>query len=305
MGELLAYRDNSAPWGNLQSGQFTFTGVFTRVVERAWQRARLRGLLAGAGTKWDVNNQPPAAAQPEEPAILHSGRFQRFLPNLTINLGLRYQIQNGWAKTQPRGRLRSNRHETKTNTPGAVWFAPNNGRSALEATDYKIFLPRVGFAWSPKKSWAVRGGFGIYRVWMGLDTYGAGMGFGSNSTGSVTSSRQCNSGRPAIRLRRESSLRDGVPIRAPITVRALATSLITHQWPLQWSFSIQRELGSGAVAEAAMCSHGTDLSFPADINQLRVGSLGLGQSGARTRNSRVWAAIHTAPGRTMIRCSYR
>lgn len=41
----------------------------------------------------------------------------------------------------------------------------------------------------------------------------------------------------------------------------------------------QRELGNGAVVEAAyVASHRTDLSFPADINQLHIGSFGLGQS---------------------------
>src|ERR1035438_7476736 len=66
--------------------------------------------------------------------------------------------------------------------------SPNNGRDRLMANDYKVFLPRLGFAWSLWNNWAVRGGFGIYAYNWSLDTYGTGLGFGSQNSGSVTNS---------------------------------------------------------------------------------------------------------------------
>jgi len=73
-----------------------------------------------------------------------------------------------------------------------MWFAPNNGRKALMATDYKVFLPRVGVAWSPRSKWAVRGGFGIYAYGWSLDTYGSGIGFGSQNSGSISNTDNLN-----------------------------------------------------------------------------------------------------------------
>ena len=281
-GELLAYQDNSTPWGNTQSGQFTFTGVFTQSSPNAPSTGLgYADFLLGQVQKWSANNQPPAAARQKSPQFFVQDDF-KVRPNLTVNLGLRYQIQNGWSEKHNQiGVFDPTITNPKTNTPGAVWFSPNNGRKALEATDYKIFLPRVGFAWSPRHNWAVRGGFGIYAYGWSLDTYGAGMGFGSNATGSVTNSDNLT---PVVLLSGSGSNLPYVQAsRDPGAYNGQGISYQPFHTPVarnyQWSFSIQRELGQGAVAEAAYVgSHGTDLSFPVDINQLHIGSLGLGQA---------------------------
>ena len=150
-GELLAYQDNSTPWGNMQSGEFTFTGVFTQSGPNVpGTGLGYADFLLGQVQKWTANNQPPAAARQKSPQFFIQDDF-KVLPNLTVNIGLRYQIQNGWSeKHDHMGVFDPTVINPRTNTPGAVWFSPNNGRSALEATDYKIVLPRVGFAWSPK-----------------------------------------------------------------------------------------------------------------------------------------------------------
>jgi hypothetical protein len=281
-GELLAYQDNSTPWGNTQSGQFTFTGVFTQSSPNAPNTGLgYADFLLGQVQKWSANNQPPAAGRQKSPQMFIQDDI-KVLPNLTVNIGLRYQIQNGWSeKHDHMGVFDPTVINPRTNTPGAVWFSPNNGRSALEATDYKIILPRVGFAWSPKSDWAVRGGFGIYAYGWSLDTYGAGMGFGSNSTGSVTNSDNLT---PVVLLSGSGSNLPYVQAsRDPGAYNGQGVSYQPYHTPVarnyQWSFSIQRQLGQGAVAEAAYVgSHGTGLSFPVDINQLPAGSLGLGQS---------------------------
>jgi hypothetical protein len=281
-GELLAYQDNSTPWGNTQSGQFTFTGVFTQ----SSPTAPATGLgyadfLLGQVQKWSANNQPPAAGRQKSPQFFAQDDI-KLLHNLTVNLGLRYQIQNGWSEVHNQmGVFDPTITNPKTNTPGAIWFAPANGRSSLEATDYKIFLPRVGFAWAPRNGWAVRGGFGIYAYGWSLDTYGAGMGFGSNSTGSVTNSDNLT---PVVLLSGSgSNLPYILASRDPGAYNGQGVSYQPYHTPVarnyQWSFSLQRELGQGSVAEAAYVgSHGTGLSFPVDINQLPIGSLGQGQS---------------------------
>jgi hypothetical protein len=112
--------------------------------------------------------------------------------NLTLNLGLRYQTQGGWHEIANRiGGFDPTIVNPATNTPGAIWFAPNNGRNSIQAPIHNIFLPRVGFAWSPISNWVVRGGFGIYSYNRSMDTYADNFkGLGTNSQGSLSQTEQ-------------------------------------------------------------------------------------------------------------------
>ncbi len=112
-------------------------------------------------------------------------------PNLTLNLGLRYQINHGWNE------IHSNEssfdptvNNPATNTPGAYWFATThaNGRSSMMANTYNTWQPRVGFSWARDPNTVLRGGFGLYSYTWSLDTYGEnnttyGMGAAISSAG--------------------------------------------------------------------------------------------------------------------------
>jgi hypothetical protein len=165
-----------------------------------------------------------------------------------------------------------------TSTLGAMWFGGQNGRTNLENTLYNIFLPRIGFAWSPKSNWVFRGGFGIYDGPWSLDTYAGGAeGLGTNSHGSLTSTDQIN---PVFLLSQATyaNLNYVGPNRAPDSFNGQTPPYYPRNTPIlkqyQWSFSIQHQFGGGMMAEAAYVgNHGTNLSFPADTNQVPVGLL--------------------------------
>ena len=71
----------------------------------------------------------------------------------TINAGLRYQIQGGWHELHNKlGDFDPTITNPLTNTLGAMWFSPNNGRNSVEAQVNNIILPRIGFAWSLKNN---------------------------------------------------------------------------------------------------------------------------------------------------------
>lgn len=282
-GELLAYQDNSTPWGSAVSGSFTFTGVFTQ----AGPNSPNTGLgyadfLLGQVQHWDASNTPMAASRQKSPQFFGQDDI-KLKPNLTINLGLRWESHGGWRENHNQvGTFDPTLTNPVTNTPGAMWFAPNNGRSALMARDNKVFLPRVGFAWSPRDKWAIRGGFGIYAYGWSLDTYGHGIGTGSGTSGSITDSTNLNpvallggsgAGLPFLSGARGAGDYNG---QGGLPYQIYHTPVARNY---QWSFSVQRELPGGMMAEGAyVASHGTGLSFPVDLNQVPFSRLGGGDA---------------------------
>jgi hypothetical protein len=79
-------------------------------------------------------------------------------PNLTVRLGLRHEMTNGWNE-------RDGRAANYDYTNRVINTDPFIGESALlENNAKKLFQPRVGVAWDPTGtgSWAVRAGFGIH-----------------------------------------------------------------------------------------------------------------------------------------------
>jgi hypothetical protein len=281
-GEVLIYRDNSTPWGSEQSGQFTFTGVFTQSGPNAPNTGLgYADFLLGQVQHWDATNQPPAGARQKSPQFFVQDDI-KLRPNLTLNIGLRYEIHGGWSEVHNQiGTFDPTIINPITNTLGAIWFDPNHGRNQLMATDYKVFLPRIGFAWSPRSQWSVRGGFGMYGYGWSLDTYGAGIGFGSQKSGSITNTDNLNP--VALLSGSGASLPYLSAARGAGDYNGQGVSYQPYHTPVariyQWSLSVQREFGTGTVVEAAYVgSHGTDLAFVADTNQLHIGSFGQGQS---------------------------
>jgi len=83
--------------------------------------------------------------------------------HLTLNLGLRWDL-DAPRKTDPNAQ---NSFDPKainpvSGTPGVVTFSGLNGAGVYaHRWDLNNFGPRVGFAWSPRDKWVVRGGGGV------------------------------------------------------------------------------------------------------------------------------------------------
>lgn len=80
----------------------------------------------------------------------------RFRPNLTLNLGLRYEMTT--VMTETRGQL--------ANLLNMTDAAPHLGDPLYKNPTLRNFEPRIGFAWDPFRNGktAVRGGFGLFDV---------------------------------------------------------------------------------------------------------------------------------------------
>jgi hypothetical protein len=272
-GEVLAYQDNSTPWGNINAGTFTFSGAFTQSAPNGTGGLGYADFLLGQVAGWSASNTPIVGFRDKVPQFFIQDDF-KMTPKLTLNFGLRYQIQQGWHEVHNRiGDFDPTLINPVTNTPGAMWFGGQNGRTNLENTVYDIVMPRVGFAYSPWDSWVFRGGFGIYDGPWSLDTYAGGAeGLGTNSHGSLTSTDQIH---PVFILSQASSanLNYVGPNTSPASYNGQGPPYYPRNTPMlktyQWSFSIEHQLGGNMMVQAAYVgNHGTNLSFPNDPNQV-------------------------------------
>ncbi len=176
-------------------------------------------------------------------------------PNLTLNLGLRYEYNT--PPTDPTNRMTALNVET-----GQLGQVGTDGisRSGYQP-DYINFAPRVGFAWSPAQNWVIRGGYGIF--------YDASMF-------EVTSALYYNPPYFSIYTffpgaQGLLTLRDPFPFSSgyvpPPSLSTLAPDLRTP-YLQDWNLNIQRafdKLGTFSIAYAA--SKGTRLVRSLDLNQ--------------------------------------
>lgn len=306
-GELLAYRDNSTAWGNKNAGNMQYSGQYTKqyTTDPAVCGVKANGaactvpgtgfeyadFLLGYINNWQANVSPEYGARLKSPQMFVQDDF-KIRPNLTLNLGLRWQINHGWNEVH--GNITDfdpTVINPATNTLGASWFASThaNGRSALEANVYNTFLPRVGFSWAPRPNTILRGGFGLYAYNWSLDTYGAGMGGVLGASGNYTD--PTNGIYPAVLLGgngnsiKTSSFYNGPPQDSgsallytsgstdPTRFNGGSPNYEAYHTPVpkiyQWNFGVQRSLTNDMVAEVNYVgSHGYNLAFPVDINQV-------------------------------------
>ena len=212
--EVLAYDDNSTAWGNTNAGTMQFGSpgwginqnytahwsnsangasidnncpTATAATCTGWAYA---DFLLGTAADWSAGVTPEYGGRLKSPQMFVQDDW-KIKPNLTINVGMRYQLTRGWSEVH--GNI-DNFDPTVTNnatgTLGAMWYASTaaNGRKQLQANTYSTFMPRIGFAWQPLNKMTVRGGFGVFAYNMSLDNYGGGMGapFGQSGNASDT-----------------------------------------------------------------------------------------------------------------------
>ncbi|RRA49850.1 TonB-dependent receptor [Acidipila sp. EB88] len=309
-GEFLINEANSTAWGNINAASVNYNGTYTSIngltsntLPNAAGNYASGGayadFLLGQTTSWSAGVTPEYGGRIKLPQVFVQDDI-KLRPNLTVNLGLRYQITTGWSDVK--GNEAAFDPEVinpATNTPGAIWYATTHAhdRTSLQAPNYNIWLPRIGFSWQPDSKTVFRGGFGIYASTWSEDTYGGGLGNAFGSSGSL--SDNTNGVCPVVQLNADGSTPDtadpgcGVGARnfgsinskyltAPTTPDARNGQDVTYNQyhtPIptnyQYTFDMQEQLGVDFVADIAYVgNHGKNLNFPVDINQVPQNLLG-------------------------------
>ena len=173
----------------------------------------------------------------------------RWRPNLTINLGLRYEMA-----TVPRDRF--NKEAT---LHSATDLAPTVGAPFFSNPTYRNFAPRVGFAWDPFKNGktSVRGAFGIFDILPLISevTYKDGQSSPFNEQGNA------------------SNIPLGLFPSAAFGLTAVKSKLRTYyiqqkpkaDYDMTWNLNIERQLTPNiSMVAAYVGSHGVHEPFAID-----------------------------------------
>jgi hypothetical protein len=299
-GELLIYRDDSTAWGNANAGTLNFSGQYTQqwtTDPKICGNTSPAGLacanpvtgleyadfLLGTAQSWSANFSPEFGGRLKSPQLFVQDDI-KLHPSLTVNLGLRYQINHGWNEVHGNeASFDPTVTNPATNAPGAYWYGTThaNGRTSIQANVFNDFMPRVGFSWLPSPNTTVRGGFGLFSYNWSLDTYaseGSIMGGAILSTGN--DSDQTNGITPITQLDGAGTIY-GTATNLPYTVNSNnydpanyngeGVNYQAFQTPIpkiyQWNFALQREVTKNMVAELGyVASHGYALQYPTDLN---------------------------------------
>ena len=323
--EVLMGDGNTTPWGNVDAGQFTFSGNYTALNSAAANTtgAGLADFLLGDVQSWKATNQSTTYARLKSPQLFVQDDF-KVRPNLTLNLGLRYTATTGFSEINnslggfdpnltlicgvdknglPCGALNG--------TLGSMWFAPQNNRTTLQKPVRNIFLPRVGFAWSLRNDTVVRGGFGIYSYNFSQDVYGNGIGIGGlgTSRGDTTDPNAGKGPTPLVTLSAPAAVANPVLNYVVGSPNAKNVSqYLNVQTPSnqtyvpydvkpgqidEWQLSVEHQFGRDYMASVSYVgSHASHLETGTDVNQITspAGLAAIGASGTLIQNDRPFPA---------------
>jgi hypothetical protein len=189
---------------------------------------------------------------------IHSAYFQddwKVLPNLTLNLGVRWQVQS--AENNKYGQLSSFDPNAADNlVPGGKGLIIHP--KELYKKDWNNFQPRVGLAWNLHNSLVIRSGFGVSTVDERLPTspseeYGSVTGRIDTPSGDFRPQFQLSQGPPASLLQFPVIRADGTIPFAGTNYSGRSATWVdpTRKSPyaMNWNLGVQRSLGTNYLVE--------------------------------------------------------
>jgi hypothetical protein len=256
-------------------GSFSFNGDSTRDPQGSSNGVGYADFLLGDVSNWSISITPEAGGRLKTPMFFAQDDY-KVRPNLTLNLGFRYEIQPGWGEAQDRqGDFDPTLLNPATGTLGAVWFAKGangvNSRTKIEQTSY-IPMPRVGFSWQPMNNWTVRAGYGIYAELLGQNTYDGDEVLGISGTNGLNETDGLNpvftlaQGAPQPIFTTTANLTPSTLNGQSVGYTPFNTKVPTIQ---EFQLDTQHEFAGGIIADVAYVgTAGRHIALSADWNQV-------------------------------------
>jgi outer membrane receptor protein involved in Fe transport len=287
-GEYDKWQVNQDPFDFVDSGNFSFNGIFTSGPNPTNPTSVGLGyadLLLGLPNSWNVLSGPETGGRVWNAQLFIQDSY-KVRPNLTLNVGLRYLNQQGWTEEHDHiAQFDPTLTNAATGTLGAVWYGGEDGRRGVQASHHDIFTPRIGVAWSPRTTWTVRAGYGLYTFpWGDQNYFGSGQGEDGwfiqgtqTTTDNVTPIFTMTAGPP-------------LPVYPPSNPHTALNSLLNGQnllynpyhvpmtYMQQWHFGFQHQMGGYLIDVAYVGSVFDNLGFGADINQVPESKLAPGNA---------------------------
>jgi hypothetical protein len=296
--EVLMGEGDTTPWGNIDAGDFGFTGQYTQQnaafvgAGGSAGGAGLADFLLGDVENWGATNQVTSYMRLKSPQLFVQDDF-KVRPNLTVNLGLRYVGTTGMSEIHNAiGAWNPDLVNPTDGSLGYYWFAGQENRNTLQKPVWNIFLPRVGFAWSIRNDTVVRGGYGQYSYNYSEDTYdpnnliGKGSPFTSTSNGTQPDPNTGTGPNPLIALSASGSTA-GMTLHYVVGspqannpgqyytpgsyqgANFFPYNSVTPGHIDEWQLSVEHQFGRDYMASIAYVgSEASNLQYPTDLNQI-------------------------------------
>ncbi len=260
-------------------GSFTFSGAMTADPQRPTATGvPVADLLLGLPVRAGGSNTSLAANLRGVSVGIFVQDDWRVHPKLTLNLGVRYEVNTRFTDAQNRLTLFDPAHPggrlllsgtSQAHIPGqGIVPAPATPRGLIPA-DKNNVAPRIGFAYRPHGDarLAVRAGYGIFydfaqlqdlRTWVRNPPFG--------QVVELSGDPNANSSSPAALRVNELFPPAGAPAARPNAFSPAA--VLPDQFFEQWNLSVQRELAGGLGVELGyLGSRGHNLARFVNVNQ--------------------------------------
>jgi hypothetical protein len=318
--EMRIYGERSTPTGNAKSGQYTFSNTYTR--QNSASGTDYQGLQAYAAFLLGMPSTTSISRLPtyDEYSTTYGFFVQddwRVTDKLTLNLGLRYEVESALVErqnksvsgfdynyTQPMQATVQARYAAlndpalkalvpQLNVKGGLMFAGVDGGSALYKTPKNSFLPRVGFAYQVAPKTVIRGGMGLFAGFLG-ERRGDVIQSGYSQTTTIGTMNNAN-GAPISQYWDSAFI--STPIIEPVgNAQGRQTYLgqgisFFNQNPLvskqlRYQIGLQRELAQGLSLDVAYVgNYGYDIEITRNINALPTQYLNTDNSRSAAMNA--------------------
>ena len=282
-GYQMEFGQHGAPDQSLPTGSFSFGPIETGLPGSANTGDAFASFLLG-GVDSASTTLGPALTWHNFYYSLYLQDDWKLTPSLTINLGIRWDIDGPVYESEFRGNA-FDFYEINpvSGTPGVVKFLNRPGYPAkgFYNTDYKRFAPRIGFAWQALRKTVIRGGYGIFNTnpTLGANRRAPSLGFTtsgnfSSPDGGISPAFTLANGFPDYPLGGDLRLlNEGFGAVKPGQIPTTSPTFVDPNWHFgyvqNFNLSIQRELPFNMVVEiAGQGSLGRKLSIFRNWNEV-------------------------------------